>query len=66
MVTDRPAQIISGIWTEILHNLRGALDNINSNTQQVELKRLEFHATDFYQGGVALLHLNRNFGLRRR
>ena len=43
-VSERPAQIIYGIWTEIVHNLRGSLDNIKGNTQQAELKRLEFHA----------------------
>ena len=31
-VTERPAQIISGIWTEIVHNLRGFLDSIKGNT----------------------------------
>ena len=43
-VTERPTQIISGIWIEIVHNLRGLLDSIKGNTHQVELKRLEFHA----------------------
>ena len=43
-MTERPAQIICEIWTEIVHNLRGCLDNIKSNMQQAELKRLEFHA----------------------
>ena len=42
---ERLAQIISGIWIEIVHNLKGSLDNINSKTQQAELKWLEFHAT---------------------
>ena len=44
MVTERPAQIISGIRTEIVHNHRGSLDNIKSNIQQAELKQLEFRA----------------------
>ena len=43
-VTERPAQINSGIWIEIVHNLRGLLDSIKGNTHQPELKRLEFHA----------------------
>ena len=43
-VTERPAQINSGIWIEIVHNLRGLLDSIKGNTHQAELKRLEFHA----------------------
>ena len=43
-VTERPVQIISRIWTEIVHNLRGLLDSIKGNKHQVELKRLEFHA----------------------
>ena len=42
-VIERHAQIIYGIWTEIVHNLRGLLDSIKGNTQQAELKRLEFH-----------------------
>ena len=37
-VTERPAQIIYGIWTEIVHNLRGLLDSIKGNMQQAELK----------------------------
>ena len=40
--TERPAQIISGIWIEIVHNL-GLLDSINGKTHQAELKCLEFH-----------------------
>ena len=45
-VTERPAQVIYyGIWTEIVHNLRGSLDNVKGNTQHAKLKRLEFHAT---------------------
>ena len=44
-VTERPAQIIYGIWTEIVHNLGGYFDNIKGNMQQVELKQLEFHVT---------------------
>ena len=43
-VTERPSQIILGIWIEIVHNLRGLLDNIKGNTHLTELKRLEFHA----------------------
>ena len=43
-VTERLAQIISGVWTEIVHNLRGSLDNIKGNTQRAEFQRLEFHA----------------------
>ena len=31
-VTERPAQIIYGIWTEIVHNLGGYFDNIKVNT----------------------------------
>ena len=27
-----------------MHNLKGSLDNIKGNMQQLELKRLEFHA----------------------
>ena len=42
-VIKRPAQIISGIWIEIVHNLRGLLDSIKGNMHQVELKRVEFH-----------------------
>ena len=42
-MTERPAQIISGIWIEIVHNLRGILDSINGNTHQAELRRVEFH-----------------------
>ena len=38
----RRAQINSGIWTEIVHNLRGLLDR--GNTQQAKSKWLEFHA----------------------
>ena len=44
-VTERPAQIVTGIWTEIVHNLRGSLDTIKGNTQQAVLQLLEFHAT---------------------
>ena len=43
-VTKRPAQIISGIWTKIVHNLRGLLDSVKGNTQPAELKLLELHA----------------------
>ena len=43
-VIERPTQIISGIWIEIVHNLRGLLDSIKGNTHQADLKRLEFHA----------------------
>ena len=43
-VTERPAQIISGIWIEVVHNLIGLLDNIKGNTHQAELNLLEFHA----------------------
>ena len=43
-VTERSTQIISGIWIEIVHNLRGLLDSIKGNTHQAELKRLEFYA----------------------
>ena len=39
-----PAQIIYGIWTKIVHNLRGLLVSIKGNTQRVELKRSKFHA----------------------
>ena len=39
-----PAQIIYGIWTKIVHNLKGSLDNIKGNTQSANLQRLEFHA----------------------
>ena len=35
-MTERPAQIISGIWIEIVHNLRGILDSIKGNTHQEE------------------------------
>ena len=31
-VTEIPAQIIIGIWTKIVHNLKGSLDNIKGNT----------------------------------
>ena len=44
------ALIISVIWTETVHNLKGSLDNIKGNTHQVELKQLEFHA--FSEKGV--------------
>ena len=40
----RPAQIISENWIEIVHNLKDFLDSIKGNTQQAELKQLEFHA----------------------
>ena len=40
----RPAQIISRIWTKIVYNLKGSLDNIKCNIQQAELERLEFQA----------------------
>ena len=43
-VIERPAQIISGIWIEIVHNLKGLLDSIKGNTHQAELKHVEFHA----------------------
>ena len=43
-VTERPAQIISGIWREIVHNLKGFLVNIKGNTQRTELQTLEFYA----------------------
>ena len=43
-VIERPAQIISRIWIEVVHNLKGLLDSIQGNTHQEELKRLEFHA----------------------
>ena len=42
---ERPAQTITGIWMEIVHNLRGSLDNIKGNMQQAVLQLLEFHAT---------------------
>ena len=42
-MAERPAQINFGIWTKIMDNLKGSLDNIQGNTQQAELKRLEFH-----------------------
>ena len=35
---ERPAQIIFGIWTEIVHNLKGSLDNIKGNMQQQSSK----------------------------
>ena len=37
-------QIISEIWIEIVHNLKGLLDSIKGNKHQAELKHLEFHA----------------------
>ena len=37
-VIERLAQIIYGIWTDIVHNLRGLLDSIKGNTQPTELK----------------------------
>ena len=37
-VNERPTQIIYGIWTDIVHNLRGLLDSIKGNTQPTELK----------------------------
>ena len=40
--TKRPTQINFEIWTEIVHNLIGSLNNTKGITQQVELKRLEF------------------------
>ena len=43
-VTKRHAQINYEIWTKIVHNLKGSLDNIKGNMQHAELKRLEFHA----------------------
>ena len=42
--TERLAQIIFGIWIEIVHNLKGSLDNMKGNMQHAKLKRLEFHA----------------------
>ena len=46
-VTKRLTQIISVIWTKIVHNLRGLLDSIKGNTQEMEFKRLEFHAIQY-------------------
>ena len=43
-VIERPTQVIFGIWIEIVHNLKGSLDNIKGNMQAAELKLLEFHA----------------------
>ena len=43
MVTERSSQIISKIWIEFVHNLRGLLDSIKGNTHQAELTRLEFY-----------------------
>ena len=37
-------ETITKIWTKIVHNLRGSLDNIKGDMQQEELKRLKFHA----------------------
>ena len=37
-------EMIYGIWTESVHNLRGLLDSVKDNTQQAELNWLEFHA----------------------
>ena len=48
--------IISGIWTKIVHNLRGLLDSIKGNTQQAELKGLEFHA--IWDIGIFYRHLS--------
>ena len=42
-VIERPTQIISRIWIEIVHNLIGLLDSIEGNTHQAELKRVELH-----------------------
>ena len=35
-VTKRLTKIIYGIWTKIVHNLSGSLDNIKGNTQWAE------------------------------
>ena len=40
---EKPAQTVTGIWTEIVHNVRGSLDNIKGDTQQAELQQLMFH-----------------------
>ena len=54
-----------GFWTEIVHNLRGSLDNIKGNMQLTELQWLKFHAIldrkifdrqKFWQSGVVLLY----------
>ena len=42
------------MWTKIVHNLRGSLDNIKGNTQWAKLQRLEFHAIwtkEYFMGG---------------
>ena len=41
---ERLAQTITGIWTEIVHNVRGSLDNIKGYTQRAKLQRLKIHA----------------------
>ena len=43
-MTKRPSWIISGIWIEIVHKLKGSLDNIKCNTEWTELQQLEFDA----------------------
>ena len=43
-VIERPAQIISGIRIEIVHNLKGLLDSIKGKMHQAKLKCLECHA----------------------
>ena len=40
-VIERPTQIIIGNWTKIVHNLRGCLDNIKGNMQQIKLQILD-------------------------
>ena len=41
-MVERPAQIISKIWIDIVHNLRGILDGIKGNTHQAELRLWSF------------------------
>ena len=36
-VKEKSTQTITRIWIEIVHNLRGSLDNMNNNTQQAKL-----------------------------
>mgnify|MGYP006889258496 FL=1 len=54
-MTERHAQ--TRIWIQIMHNLRGYLDNIKDNTEWAKLKSLKFHAiwsllASFGQRGV--------------
>ena len=43
---ERHTQILFGNWTEVMHNVRGSLDNIKRNMQYAVLKQLDFRAIE--------------------